>query len=660
MTRRARALYAGTAFVFAVTLALAQLAVFSPKAQAADFWRGVRNVGYFNCLFKLTATHYDSPSGHGKVIPMSVWRDGVVGREMRSTQDFITRLQQAYDKGGQNKTGAAFLVKAMLGYEFCPGGDKAPSTNRTVSAAQWDDLSRRLGALEAQGKIDWMHKGYQASTTSLGSDKFVGNWDGVRYNLGHDVAAVNFAQTDDAIVIDTPGAGSVVIFYTCGNPPADKIAELPKSDFNLEPTITVSPSLGESGGTVGISPSVNNSGKTDSTEAEWRVTTFNVASDGAVPSDPVTSASEPLTHFTNSTTVVASSEVFGTGSTEVGARTLTIPEVAVGTRICYALSVQPYRHDNAQWRHSAPACLVVAKKPKVQILGNDLVVGKGQVSAVQTSTSVKLVNGSNRTYGSWGEYAVIASGLVTGMASGAGYSLGATSPDFCLASLLTFANAGATGDCTGSTSKGFYTVDRTLPTVSTRFQATDALSNGATLDVATVTERIYSGDDTLSIIAGGDVGKGRWVVINAPDTAVTIRSDIRYSNEQLQTMADIPQVVIIADTITIDAGVGRVDAWLIATGTTGSINTCRGIVDPASSTSPLTAGRCSSALVVNGPVMARHLYLYRTAGAGNGVATGTPAEIFNLRPDAYLWATYYNASAGRLPTISTQELPPRF
>lgn len=660
MTRRARVARVGTIFVFALTLVVAQLALFSPNAQAADFWGGKRNVGYFNCLFDLTATHYDSPSGNGKVIPMNVWRDGVVGREMRSTDDFIKRLKQAYNAGGQNRTGAAFLVKAMLGYEFCPGGNKKPSTDRSVSSAQWEDLSGRLSALESQGKIDWMHRSYKASTTSLGSDKFVGSWDGVRYNLGHDVAAVNFAQTDDAIIIDTPGAGSVVIFYTCGNPPADKIGEVPKSNFNLEPSITVSPSLGESGGSANVSPSVTNSGETSSTNAKWQVTTFSVAAGSAPPSGPVTNASDPATHFSSGSAADSDSQIFAKGDTAVGAGEVTIPDAVVGTRICYVLSVQPYRHDNAEWRHSAASCLIIAKKPKVQILGNDLIVGKGQSSDVQTSTSLKLVNGANRTYGSWGEYGVIVSGLVSGMASGAGYSQGTTNADFCLASLLTFANAGATGDCTGNTSKGYYTVDRTLPAVSGRFAATNGLPNDVEIDVAAVTRRIYSADSELSIVANGAIGKGRWVVINAPGTAVTINSDIRYSGEPLQTMGDIPQVVIIADTISIDASVSRVDAWLIAIGPNGALNTCRQVTNPASSTNPLTASRCSADLVVNGPVMARHLYLYRTAGAGDGAGAGTPAEIFNLRPDAYLWATYYNSSAGRLPTVSTQELPPRF
>ena len=62
----------------------------------------------------------------------------------------------------------------------------------------------------------------------------------------------------------------------------------------------------------------------------------------------------------------------------------------------------------------------------------------------------------------------------------------------------------------------------------------------------------------------------------------------------------------------------------------------------------------------NGPVIANHLIMRRTAGSDPGAASGAPAEAFNLRPDAYIWATNYNQNSGRLSTVATQELPPRF
>src|SRR5690606_28527099 len=106
---------------------------------------------------------------------------------------------------------------------------------------------------------------------------------------------------------------------------------------------------------------------------------------------------------------------------------------------------------------------------------------------------------------------------------------------------------------------------------------------------------------------------------------------------------DIPQVVIIANNILIDESVSRVDAWLVAAGTgaNGIVNTCSASnldnASPAQLETRLHAGRCDDRLTVNGPVIANRLLLRRTAGAGPGNQAGNPAEVFNFRPDAYLW-----------------------
>ncbi|WP_187432733.1 hypothetical protein [Agromyces mariniharenae] len=38
----------------------------------------------------------------------------------------------------------------------------------------------------------------------------------------------------------------------------------------------------------------------------------------------------------------------------------------------------------------------------------------------------------------------------------------------------------------------------------------------------------------------------------------------------------------------------------------------------------------------------------------------TAAEVFNLRPDAYLWASSLRRDRGVITTVKTIELPPRF
>ena len=118
--------------------------------------------------------------------------------------------------------------------------------------------------------------------------------------------------------------------------------------------------------------------------------------------------------------------------------------------------------------------------------------------------------------------------------------------------------------------------------------------------------------------------------------------------------------MIIAKNILIADNVSNVDAWLIATGsgTDGRINTCG--AGGVNESTPLNANVCASELTVNGPVMAKHLIMRRTAGAGTGTTAGDPAEVFNLRADAYIWSTSYAPGTGRLPTVETTELPARF
>jgi hypothetical protein len=343
-----------------------------------------------------------------------------------------------------------------------------------------------------------------------------------------------------------------------------------------------------------------------------------------------------------------------------------MPDYAIGTKVCYVLSVKPYSHTSTTaWRHSTLSCIVVAKSPKVQILGGDLWVGKSKAADIVTSSTTKKQGSHFLRFGSWGEYGALSSGTVTGFASGAGYSEGApttasSTADFCQASLLTFTNSGTT-TCTGTTSpKGGYSFLGQLPDIASRFIASEAIP-GTQIDVSQAGSNLYSYNDdskTLTIKASDNIGKGKSVVIVAPKAAVRISDDIRYTSETLNAVRDIPQVVIIADSISIDASVGRVDAWLVASGTkNGTITTCTGISNPVTQ---LNSDECDKKLTVNGPVIARHLYLYRTAGSGTGDASGDPAEVFNLRPDAYLWATGYSAKAGRLQTVSTKELPPRF
>ncbi len=148
----------------------------------------------------------------------------------------------------------------------------------------------------------------------------------------------------------------------------------------------------------------------------------------------------------------------------------------------------------------------------------------------------------------------------------------------------------------------------------------------------------------------------------------------------------IPQIILIADRIYITSRVSRIDAWLIADGTNGTINTCaydnyntfvngQYIKDPGSH-SILHAKICDRSIMFNGPVFAKNMILNRTAGGGTHVLSEFEAyeqsldvvqeyysqrgEIFNLRSDVYLWGYYQAQRNGILTTVFTQEMPTRY
>lgn len=157
-------------------------------------------------------------------------------------------------------------------------------------------------------------------------------------------------------------------------------------------------------------------------------------------------------------------------------------------------------------------------------------------------------------------------------------------------------------------------------------------------------------------------------------------------NRKTNSAAKLPQVLIFADNISIAENVTRVDAWLIAQD--GQINTCAehtpNSVVAKDARQRFADGSCDKTLMINGPIYAYDLVLPRTAGATHGyspsnpsdvlyrqfgavgntsdanLGSETPAEIFNLRADVYLWA--YNQAQRYSEAIVTykRELAPRY
>lgn len=304
----------------------------------------------------------------------------------------------------------------------------------------------------------------------------------------------------------------------------------------------------------------------------------------------------------------------------------------------YPVQEEIYKDESTRlWRHSAADCVTVAKRPRVQIRGEDIAVRGGIITGVS-----KFADG--KTFGSWVEYGAFVLGENDFSASGAAYNEGASGGDKALWSKLTFANN--RGEPYGN-----YAAIPDPPKI-TEYYASKAtggwdgslLGNGG----------IYSvGSRSVS---GRGVTKS-YVIYSSGD--ITINDNIEYNNGPYAPGAKLPQVIIIAKNIKITENVTKIDAWLITTvnGTDhGSINTCSNFAD----TAPLTDADCKLQLEINGPVVTGKLLLRRTYGARPGIDRGVAAEIFRLRPDAFVWGYGQSSSDSVAQTVDIVELPPRF
>lgn len=308
---------------------------------------------------------------------------------------------------------------------------------------------------------------------------------------------------------------------------------------------------------------------------------------------------------------------------------------------------------------SDPVCITVGEKPSVQVLGGDLNVGKsttGSVTAnVRTSQTKKSTN--PKTFGSWAEYGILATGTVTGMASGSGLSGGATSPTNCSIAYLTFANTQTNTNCSSGTTLGNYTFNSKAKVMTNYFTADNTITTSS-FSLAGKSGVYKIDTNTIPITTGLTINTSPnikdTVVIDAPEYNVTIAGDINYFNYVITNtkidITKIPQVIIIAKNINIKSNVTNIDAWLVAQ--SGAINTCSD-----APTNLIIGSTCSQGLNINGPIMTKDIVLKRTKNsAGNG---DVPAETLNLRSDAYLWAYARAKQTTSYKNAYVVELPPR-
>lgn len=372
--------------------------------------------------------------------------------------------------------------------------------------------------------------------------------------------------------------------------------------------------------------------------------------------------------------------IFQVGSNQHASLDDTIPnDVDAGDEVCYGLVIRGYSHttvNKSATRYSALQCAIVGKKPHVQIHGGSLQVGRSfavgapqeaKSAGVDTSTTTISKDNKPHVFGSWSEYGIYAPAGIRGMASNAGLNPDNTSKLQSAWSQLTFTALPS------SHFGGYESRNTSLPNIEAAFPLTsttpDIGSSTTPHAMAGSVGRVVTGKGGITV-KGGSLGNSRWAVLNAPTAHVTITGNITRSGTY-SNVHQIPQLIIIANNITIDSSVERIDAWLIArTNTTGggSLATCnqRGNAYKLgqngyyqSSAARLTSNDCKRRLTVNGPVIANKLFLRRTFGA-ESQEPGKPAEVFNFRPDAYLWAYDRTTNTSIYKTTNVREVPPRY
>lgn len=375
------------------------------------------------------------------------------------------------------------------------------------------------------------------------------------------------------------------------------------------------------------------------------------------------------------------------GGSQVNDTKLSTDQAQVGDLVCRTMTIRHFNWEtrdssNASRRVAYPKCYRVAKKPTVQIWGNDVRVGSNSgvvtglpatqytKSSIITMTSYVTAGGMDLSYGSWGEYgmATPTQGVIQSSSAGglSGYGTGHAAPStVSLADRhkLSFANTGSYGRWGTITSQ---------PNIGNRF-TTNVQSHAGNFALGDIAAGTYNAlSNTVKV--SGELSPGKSVIIRSNGTVI-IDGDIKYADHAQSNPSEIAQLVIVAKNIIIKDNVSRVDAWLVATPDSGNtrdgiVSTCETRDTPVLTdkyTNDLNANTCNNELHINGPVLARELQLRRTFGAEpaagdtTGIGYGRSAETINMRAEAYIWAANYIANTtGNIATDCTIELPPRY
>lgn len=358
----------------------------------------------------------------------------------------------------------------------------------------------------------------------------------------------------------------------------------------------------------------------------------------------------------------------------------------VGDVVCRIVALGYFKYDTTDIsarRVSKPICVTIAKSPHVQVWGHDVrvgdsIYGAGKVNGPKDSASIytKFVVGATANYGSWAEYGIFAptNGVIKAVSGGAI----ASAP----AKPLSFANTTTPDSGQWAPARTVTSLIDALPDLPLGQTANGTINLNQDLNGSLVDGEWYKVNNSSSTVTIKDPPSGGYeasmgtMVIDMTEGAgsktVTIESDIilnRPDDVAYSKLGNAVQIVIVVKgNIIIKSNVSRIDAWLVAlpssdSSNDGIISTCDDITTPYYK-DLIVSGPCNqNQLVINGAVMAKQIQLRRTHGSEKS-DYNKPAEIINLRPDAYMWGRgttgITDGTGYPIRTIKTRELPPRF
>ena len=382
------------------------------------------------------------------------------------------------------------------------------------------------------------------------------------------------------------------------------------------------------------------------------------------------------------------------GGNQVNNEKLKTTGAQVGDLVCRTMNIRHYNWDtraggDTHRRVAYPKCYRITKKPSVHVWGNGVRVGSnsGVVAGLPATqytrssiiTAMSSLADSGQLFGSWGEYGMTTpqNGVIRSASAGglSGVGVGAANASTSAEATrnnLSFANANIPGGGYGK-----WGTISAQPNIGGQFTS-NVRNHAGNVSLSSMAPGVYNATAHVVKISG-EVGAGKSIIIKSAGTVI-IDGNITYAPSRYHTSSDITQLVIVASNIIIRDNVTQVDAWFAATPNKdntqdGIVSTCEIDETPnltairargVNYANGLNANTCNRQLRINGPVLARELQLRRTFGSdrrGTGDIDGfnDPAEIINMRADAYLWAAnYISNTTGNITTDYTVELPPRY